>query len=107
MQNKLLAAILLTFCSSVAMADVGAGLQIGSTGYGIDAAYKINNFMTARVGYSDLDYTRKASYGYVTYEAKADIKDYRILADIGLPYNFRISGGFVFLDAARSNLFDG
>lgn len=98
MHCKTLLISLLALAGSPAFADVGAGLQVGTTGYGADVGYQISERFGARVGYSTLDYSRSMHNTDVKYDAKLKISSFRALADYEIGSGFRVSGGLMFND---------
>ncbi|GAB2891301.1 hypothetical protein GCM10027046_20090 [Uliginosibacterium flavum] len=96
MKKNILFAAVLTLCSGTVMAEIGAGVQIGTTGAGVDAAYAFNNLITARVGYSGYSYNKTSNYNDVDYDGKLTLSNIRTLADLSLPLGFRATGGLIF-----------
>lgn len=96
MLRKNLLIALLPLCGAPAFADTGAGLQVGTTGYGFDVGQQLTNRIGARVGYSALNYSRSFHTSDVDYDGKLKLSNLRALADLELGYGFRISGGVVF-----------
>lgn len=101
MTRLAISCVLLALSVTSAFADesrMGVGLQVGTTGYGIDAAYKINDRVSARVGYAALDYSRSRNINNVDYDAKLKLSSFKLLADIGIGGGFRFSVGAVVHD---------
>lgn len=94
-KTYLVAAILALSCSPV-FAQVGVGLQLGTPGIGVDAGYQFTDSLGARIGYSRFNHTRSASTSDVDYDAKLKLSSLRLLADWGIGYGFRLSGGVVY-----------
>lgn len=93
-----LTALLFSSAHAANTSNFGVGLQVGTTGYGLDAAYKINDALSARIGYSGLNYSHSANTSDVDYDAKLKLSGFRALADIGIGAGFRVSTGLMFHD---------
>ncbi|MDQ7990797.1 MAG: outer membrane beta-barrel protein [Candidatus Dactylopiibacterium sp.] len=96
MQNKTLAACLAASCAVPALAQTGASLQIGTTGYGFDVGQQLTERFGARIGYSALNYSHAFDTSDVDYDGKIKLSNLRALADYDLGHGFRVSGGLVF-----------
>jgi hypothetical protein len=95
-RTTLPAALLCALLCSPAMAETGVGLQIGTTGYGADLGYQINDRLGARVGYSAFNYSHSVHDTDVDYDGKLKLSSFRALADLELGYGFRVTGGLAF-----------
>ena len=90
--------MLLLLGSSAAMADIGAGVIVGSQGYGVDLGYHVFGPLDLRLGYAGFEYKRSFSEDGVDYDGKLKVSGIRALADVRLGLGFRLSGGLVFQD---------
>jgi hypothetical protein len=98
MQKKpFLAALFLLSCGS-AFAQVGAGLQVGTTGFGTDLGYQISDSLGVRVGYSGFHYSKSANTSDVQYDGTLKISSFHLLADWDLGRGFRVTGGLAYND---------
>jgi hypothetical protein len=93
MQYKMIAAILIAGFSASAMADIGVGIEAGTTGYGADLAYKLSDSVGARIGYTGLNYSRSMSDTDIKYDAKLKLSNLKAVADWNLIGGFRLTGG--------------
>lgn len=93
MRYRTLVAAMIAGFSAAAMADVGVGIEAGTTGYGADIAYKISDSVGARVGYTGLNYSRSMSNTDIRYDAKLKLSNLKAVADWNLIGGFRLTGG--------------
>jgi hypothetical protein len=96
MHRKTLLISLLALACSPAFADVGAGLQVGTSGYGIDLGYQLSESFGARLGYAGFNYSKSMNSTDVDYDAKLKMSATKVLIDWDIAHGFRISGGLVF-----------
>ena len=94
MAGKGIMAVLLGMYGACACADIGAGVEFGSTGYGVDLTYKYNETLDARLGYSRFEYSVDINTADIKYNGKARLSNFRALADWYWSEKFRLSGGF-------------
>lgn len=96
MRKHTLLAALFLFTSSAAFAQVGGGVQVGTTGAGVDFGYQFSDSLGGRIGYSGFNYSRKTHTSDVDYDAKLKLSSLRLLADWDLGAGFRVTGGVVY-----------
>ncbi|MDO6385063.1 MULTISPECIES: hypothetical protein [Uliginosibacterium] len=96
MHKKILLCAALAACSTAASADLGAGLQVGSTGYGFDVAYQVMPLVSVRAGYSQYSYSKSFTETDIDYDADAKLSTPRLLADVSVGLGFRVTGGFYY-----------
>lgn len=96
MYRTVLGIALLCAVSTPALAETGIGLQVGTTGYGADVGYQINERFGARLGYSAFNYSHSVNDTDVDYDGKLKLSSFRALADMELGYGFRLTGGLAF-----------
>ena len=96
MKKILLGAALLAAVSGAQAAGVGA--RVGTTGVGADVAFDIMPTLSARFGYSGLNYDKGGvEYSAVTWDTKTKLSNTSALLDFApLGPLFRISGGLVY-----------
>ena len=107
MKKNLILIGLLAAASSAQAA--GIGVRAGTMGVGADIAWNLAPALSARLGYSALDWDHDVSTDAVTYNGKLKLSNLNAFLEFHpLGPLFRITGGFVFHDnkydvnAARS-----
>lgn len=93
--KKIVLALAAVALSSSALADVGAGLKIGTTGVGVDVAYAFNNSLSARVGYSYANFGFSYNETDVEYDSTLKLSNLNLLLDWNVVGGFRITAGLV------------
>lgn len=74
----------------------GIGVRAGTTGIGGDIAWSIAPTLSARLGYSALDWNRDVSTDAVRYDGKLKLSNFNTFLDFSPLGPFRLTGGFVF-----------
>ena len=81
------------------------GAEVGTTGWGFEAAMPLTHYVTFRTGFTtlprfnvnfDIDYTTKGVEKNVDVKGRVHMSDYKLLADI-YPFkhsSFHVTGGF-------------
>jgi len=88
----LLAATLCTACSVEA---AGIGVRAGTTGVGVDFGWNLSSTLSARIGYSGLDYKTTLEESDISYDTKLRLSNLSAFLDWSLLGPFRITGGIV------------
>ena len=77
----------------------GIGVRAGTTGIGADVAWSIAPTLSARIGYSALDWNRDVSTDRVSYDGKLKLSNLNTFLDLHpLGPLFRVTGGLIFND---------
>lgn len=87
------AVVALTGMSSVFAA--GVGVRAGTTGIGADVAFKVVPTLSARLGYSYLNYDHTVDNTDVSYDGKLKLSNASFLLDWSPLGPFRITGGLI------------
>lgn len=94
---------------AVALATVGSahaagiGVRAGTTGVGADVAWSVAPTLSARLGYSGLNWDRDVTTSSgIRYDGKLKLSNFNALLDFSPLGPFRITGGFIF----NKNKFD-
>ncbi len=74
----------------------GVGIRAGTTGIGADVAWSVAPTLSARIGYSALDWNKDVSTDRVTYDGKLKLSNLNTFLDFSPLGPFRITGGFIF-----------
>jgi hypothetical protein len=80
----------------------GVGVRAGTTGIGADVAWSLAPTVSARLGYSALNFNKGVSTDTVHYDGKLKLSNFNTFLDFSPLGPFRITGGFVF----NSNKYD-
>lgn len=91
--RSVLAVAAMAGCSSVYAA--GVGIRAGTTGLGGDIGFGIVPTLSARVGYSYLDYSTDIDVTDVNYDSKLKLSNASFLLDWSPLGPFRITGGII------------
>jgi hypothetical protein len=94
MKQILLAATLLA-ATGVAQA-AGVGVRAGTLGVGGDIAWSVAPTLSARLGYSRLDWDRDYSTSSVRYDGQLKLSNLNALLDFSPLGPFRVTGGVIF-----------
>ena len=73
----------------------GVGVRAGTTGLGADIGWSLAPTLSARVGYSALDWNRDVDSGGVRYDGKLKLSNLSGLIDFSPLGPFRLTGGVV------------
>ena len=76
----------------------GIGVRAGTTGLGADVAWKLAPTLSARLGYSRLDWDLDTSTDRLDYDGKLKLSAVNAFLDFSPLGPFRITGGFLFGD---------
>lgn len=93
MQAIFLAAALAAAGSAQA---AGIGVRAGTTGIGADVAWSVAPTLSARIGYSALNWNKDVSTDRVTYDGKLKLSNLNTFLDFSPLGPFRLTGGFIF-----------
>lgn len=93
--KKIALALAAMALSGSALADVGAGLKIGTNGIGVDVAYAFNNSLSARVGYSYANFGFSYNDTDVEYDSTLKLSNLNLLLDWNVAGGFRVTAGLV------------
>jgi hypothetical protein len=74
----------------------GIGVRAGTTGLGADVAWSIAPTLSARLGYSNLQWNHDVSTSNVSYEGKLKLSNFNTMLDFSPLGPFRLTGGFIF-----------
>jgi len=81
----------------------GIGVRAGTTGVGADVAWSVAPTLSARLGYSGLNWDRDVTTSSgIRYDGKLKLSNFNALLDFSPLGPFRITGGFIF----NKNKFD-
>jgi len=89
-------------CLAAALAAAGSaqaagiGVRAGTLGVGADVAWSVAPALSARIGYSALDWDRDVSTDRVRYDGKLKLSNLSTLLDFSPLGPFRLTGGFIF-----------
>jgi hypothetical protein len=89
-------------CVAAALAAVGSaqaagvGVRAGTTGIGADVAWSVAPTLSARIGYSALNWNKDVSTDRVSYDGKLKLSNLNTFLDFSPLGPFRITGGFIF-----------
>jgi len=76
----------------------GIGVRAGTTGLGADVAFRVAPTLSARLGYSKLDWNLDTSTDAVEYDGKLKLSGVNAFLDFSPLGPFRLTGGFIFGD---------
>jgi hypothetical protein len=93
-RNALLLAGLLSAAGTVHAA--GIGVRAGTTGLGADIGWSLAPTLTARVGYSALDWNHDFNTDDVRYDGRLKLSNLSGLVDFFPIGGFRLTGGLIF-----------
>jgi hypothetical protein len=93
--KKLSLALIACVVSTSAIAELGAGARIGTTGFGVDLGYSIFGPLSARVGYSYGSYKFDYNATDVNYDAKIKLSSINLFLDYTLLPGIRLTGGLI------------
>ncbi|HYE90255.1 MAG TPA: hypothetical protein VEA38_04505 [Terriglobales bacterium] len=93
MKRILLAATLLAATGAAHAA--GVGIRAGTLGLGADVAWSVAPTLSARLGYSRLDWNRDYSTGSVRYDGDIKLSNFNALLDFSPLGPFRLTGGVI------------
>ncbi|TAK81656.1 MAG: hypothetical protein EPO20_26575 [Betaproteobacteria bacterium] len=89
-------------CVAAALAAAGSaqaagiGVRAGTTGVGADVAWSVAPALSARIGYSALNWNKDVSTDRVTYDGKLKLSNLNTFLDFSPLGPFRLTGGFIF-----------
>ncbi len=89
-------------CVAAALAAAGSaqaagiGVRAGTTGVGADVAWSVAPTLSARIGYSALNWNKDVSTDRVTYDGKLKLSNLNTFLDFSPLGPFRLTGGFIF-----------
>lgn len=85
--------------ASAPAAAAGVGARLGTTGIGADVGFELVPTLSARLGYSFLNYSTTFDDTDVTYDGKLKLSNPSLLLDFSPPLvPLRLTGGLVFAD---------
>lgn len=93
MKTILLAATLLAATGAANAA--GVGLRAGTLGVGGDVAWQVAPTLSARLGYSRLDWDRDYTTSSVRYDGELKLSNFNALLDFSPLGPFRLTGGVI------------
>ena len=93
MQAIFLAAALAAAGSAQA---AGVGVRAGTTGIGADVAWSVAPTLSARIGYSALNWNKDVSTDRVSYDGKLKLSNLNTFLDFSPLGPFRLTGGLIF-----------
>jgi hypothetical protein len=89
-------------CVAAALAAAGSahaagiGVRAGTTGIGADVAWSVAPTLSARIGYSALNWNKDVSTDRTTYDGKLKLSNLNTFLDFSPLGPFRLTGGFIF-----------